>query len=226
MGLVFVIPVIAIIIISVLIVKIAAVALNLTGLDEKRSFFQALSAFTGTGFTTSDSELVVRHDVRRKIVMVLMILGNAGLVSVITTLVLTFRIGGATPIILNILIILVSIFLLVKISQNKGMTRKFTRKIQERLAQSATFTKRPVAEILRLAEGYGIAEVSLAESFEDIGKTLIDSSFRQQDILVLAIERGTRVIPAPHAEDMLEAGDNLICYGKLENIAKIIKNSE
>ena len=226
MDIVFVIPVIVIIVISAFIVKIASVALNLTGLDEKRAFFQALSAFTGTGFTTSDSETVVTNDLRRKIIMVLMVLGNAGLVSVITTLILSFRMGGVTPVLVNITIILAAILVLIKIASNKGITRRLTKQIQNKLAKTATFTKRPVLEILRLAEGYGIAEVNIAEDSADLGKTLNDSSFRQQDILVLAIERGKTVIPAPHADDNLQLNDTLICYGKLENVAKIIKRSD
>ena len=223
MNFLFVVPVIVIIVISAFIVKIASVALNLTGLDEKRSFFQALSAFTGTGFTTRDSEMVVNNDVRRKIIMVLMILGNAGLISVITTLMLSFLMGGLAPILINISIILLAILLLIGVSLNKAITRKLTKKIQEKLIKSPTFTKRPVEEILRLAEGYGIAEVTLREDSVDIGKALFESSFRQKDILILAIERGTGVIPAPHASDRLLLNDMLICYGKLENIAMIIK---
>ncbi|MFC1480316.1 cation:proton antiporter regulatory subunit [Candidatus Omnitrophota bacterium] len=226
MGFIFVIPVIVIIVISVFIVKIAAVALNLTGLDEKRAFFQALSAFTGTGFTTRDSELVVSHDIRRKIMMFLMILGNAGLISVITTLVLSFFKGGFTPILINSTIIMLAILLLITLSLNKAITRKLTKKIQERLVRSPTFTKRPVEEILRIAEGYGIAEVTLNEDCDDIGKTLFDSSFRQNDILIMAIERGTGVVPAPHASDNLLLNDTLICYGKLENIAKITEKTK
>ncbi len=226
MDLLFVIPVILIIVVSAFIVKIASVALNLTGLDEKRSFFQALSAFTGTGFTTRDSELVVSDDIRRKIIMFLMILGNAGLISIITTLMLSFLMGGLTPILINISIILLAILLLIRISLNKGITRRLTKKIQEKLIKSPTFTKRPVEEILRLAEGYGIAEVMLSEECADIGKSLFESSFRQNDILILAIERGTSVIPAPHASDRLLLNDILICYGKLENIAKIRKKTK
>ena len=221
MNLLFVIPVIAIIAVSAVIVKIASVALNLTGLNEKRAFFQALSAFTGTGFTTRDSELVVNHDIRRRIIMFLMVLGNAGLVSVIITLVLTFSRAELAPILVNITIILVAILLIIKVSLNKNITRKLTKKIQSKLIKSPTFTKRPVEEILRLAAGYGIAEVTLNEDCSDIGKTLTDSSFRQNDILVLAIERETGVMPAPHASDQLRLNDTLICYGKLENIAKI-----
>ena len=225
MNLVFVIPVIAIIVFSVFIVKIAAVALNLTGLDRKRSFFQALSAFTGTGFTTSDSELIVKHDIRRRIIMVLMIMGNAGLISIISTLMLSFLKGGIslTPVILNIVIILLAILVLVMVSRNKTIMRKLTVHIQDRLLKTPTFTKRQVEEILRLAEGYGIAEVIVNENCKDLDKTLFESSFRQKDILVLAIERGTSVIPAPGASDKLLINDTVICYGKLENIAGIGK---
>ncbi len=226
MNLIFVVPVILIIVISAFIVKIAAVALNLTGLDEKRSFFQALSAFSGTGFTTRDSELVVSHDIRRRIIMFLMILGNAGLITVITTLMLSFLNGGGTPFLVNLIVILVAILLVIKVSLNKNITRKLTKKIQEKLIKSSTFTKRPVEEILRLAEGYGIAEVTLNEGCTDIGKSLIDSSLRQQEILIIAIERGSKVIPAPHASDQLFLNDTLICYGKLENITRINKKAQ
>jgi len=226
MNLIFLATVIIIIAASALIVKIASVALNLTGLDEKRAFFQALSAFTGTGFTTRDSELIVNHDIRRKIIVLLMVLGNAGLISVITTLLLSFRRGGLAPVLVNIAIILLSILLLVRLSTHKGITRKLTKRIQEKLIQSATFTKRPVEEILRLAKGYGVAEVTLNEDCADIGKTLFESSFRQKDILIMAIERSGGVLPAPRASDQLLLNDTLICYGKLENIAKISKISQ
>jgi len=220
MNFIFLAVVIAIIAISAFLVKIASVALNLTGLDEKKAFFQAVSAFTGTGFTTRDSELVVSNDVRRKIIMFLMVMGNAGLISVITTLLLSFSRGGLAPVLKNIAIILLAILIIIKISMHKGITRTLTKRIQEKLVKSATFTKRPVEEILRIAEGYGIAEVMLNENCEDIGKTLFESSFRRRDILILAIERASGVMPAPHASDRLQLNDTLICYGKLANIGQ------
>ncbi len=224
MNFIFILPVIVIILMSSLIVKIASVALSLTGLDPKRAFFQALSAFTGTGFTTRDSELVVEHDIRRNIIVMLMILGNAGLVSVITTLMISFMRTGAKPFIANIGIILLIILIFMRVSQDKGITRKFTKKIQEKLIKSAPFKKRLVEEVLCLAEGYGVAEVTLMEACPDIGKLLSESSFRRMDILVLAIERNSKVIPAPHASDRLFLNDILICYGKLANMGTISGN--
>ena len=219
MDFIYVLTVVLIIIVSALIVKISAVALNLTGLDNKKSFFQAVSAFTGTGFTTRDSELIVQDDIRRKIIMFLMVMGNAGFISVISTLILSFVRSGVSLVLVNICVILMAILLLIRVSLNKEFARKFTKRIQTKLIKSRTFTKRPVEEILRLAEGYGVAEVTLGEKCEDVGKTLHNSSFRQKDILVLAIERGTEVLPAPHASDRLLVNDTLICYGKLDNVA-------
>jgi Trk-type K+ transport system membrane component len=70
--------------------RVAAVALTHTGLSKESSKFQARSAFTGVGFTTNESEKVVNHPVRRKILLILMILGNAGIISGITSLIVGF----------------------------------------------------------------------------------------------------------------------------------------
>jgi Trk-type K+ transport system membrane component len=61
--------------VSIFIIRVAAVALRLTGLTDVSARFQALSAFTGTGFTTIEAESVVNYPVRRRIVSLLMIIG-------------------------------------------------------------------------------------------------------------------------------------------------------
>ncbi|MEL7419682.1 MAG: potassium transporter TrkA, partial [Cyanobacteria bacterium J06555_3] len=61
---------------SLLITRIATEALTLTGLSRTSARFQARSAFTGTGFATSESEAIVKHPLRRRIIMWLMFLGN------------------------------------------------------------------------------------------------------------------------------------------------------
>ncbi len=76
--------------ISVFVVRVAAVALRLTGLAEDVSRFQALSAFTGTGFTTAEAETVVNYPVRRRILGVLMVIGNLGVVTFFATVVVSF----------------------------------------------------------------------------------------------------------------------------------------
>ncbi|MBX8827949.1 hypothetical protein, partial [Ochrobactrum sp. SFR4] len=46
-----------------------------------------MSALSGTGFTTSESELILQTPERRRILVVLMITGSVGLASVVATVV-------------------------------------------------------------------------------------------------------------------------------------------
>ena len=70
--------------------RLAAVALRLTGLPEQNARFQAMSALTGTGYTTTEAEMIVNYPIRRKINTWLMIFGNLGIVSVLSTLMISF----------------------------------------------------------------------------------------------------------------------------------------
>ncbi|MCQ9207541.1 MAG: TrkA C-terminal domain-containing protein [Omnitrophica bacterium] len=222
-SIVYVVPVLLVIAISAFIVKIATIALKMTGFEEKKAHFQALSAFTGTGFTTKDSEFVLENNTRRKIVMVLMVLGNAGLITVITTIVISFGRSNVTGLLLNVSIVLSVLFVLFKIFTHKGVAKFLNDKIELRLEKSPPFRRRPIEEIVRIAKNYGIAEVSIKENCQDLGKALSESNFRENDILILAIERENAVIPTPKATDRITLGDTLICYGKLSNIEKIIE---
>src|SRR4030042_6186578 len=75
-----------VLVISFIVVRIGAIAFQLTGLEWSLAKFQALSCFSGTGFTTKEAELITGNKQRRKIASVLMVLGNAGLVIMIATL--------------------------------------------------------------------------------------------------------------------------------------------
>jgi hypothetical protein len=54
------------------------VSLTLTGMARPAARFQARSALTGAGFTTSESEAVLQHPVRRRIIMIRMLVGGLG----------------------------------------------------------------------------------------------------------------------------------------------------
>ena len=75
---------------SFLIVRIGTVALTMTGLSEEVASFQSLSAFSGAGFTTDEAESVLVTIARRRIVKLLIRLGSAGIVTVISSLILSF----------------------------------------------------------------------------------------------------------------------------------------
>jgi hypothetical protein len=99
------------ILVSFIVVRIGGFALQLTGIEPEVARFQALSAFSGTGFTTREAERVVGHKIRRRIVTILIILGNAGMVTVIATLVASFtQVSGYTWFFIRLAIIVGGIF--------------------------------------------------------------------------------------------------------------------
>lgn len=73
-----------------LITRVAAIALAHTGLSTQSARFQARSAYTGSGYTSSETEKIMNHPVRRKIIYSLMLIGNAGIVTAMSSLILTF----------------------------------------------------------------------------------------------------------------------------------------
>ena len=55
-----------------------------------------------------------------------------------------------------------------------------------------------------------------------VGKTIRESGLREQDIVVLTLNRGVSVISNPKGSRSLSAGDRLLCYGKLESMRDLI----
>ena len=81
---------------SLLIVGIGTIAPRMTGLSEDVAQFEALSAFLGAGFATSETETIVGHPARRRIAGLFIRLGSVGIVTAISTLMLSFiGAGGA-----------------------------------------------------------------------------------------------------------------------------------
>lgn len=210
------------IVISILVTRVGAVALEMTGLQKEKARFQALSAFLRAGFATRDSELVVNHPQRRRIVTTLMILGNGGIICIIATLVLSLRPGGLVHPSVNLLIIVAAVYILYRITTYERFANGLTAKIREKLATEIGLEKASVEEVFHQAEGYGIAVVEITEDSEIIGLPLSQSGFKERNITVLSIERGEQILPIPKGWNKIRAGDRLVCYGKLETIAEIV----
>lgn len=83
-----------VLVLSLIITRVATIALMQTGLTRESAPFQARSALTGAGVTTNESERVVNHPIRRRVVMWLMLVGNGGLVLVAALLILILGGGG------------------------------------------------------------------------------------------------------------------------------------
>ena len=171
-GLYFLVPNLLVIFVSFLIVRAAAIALMVTGMDEKRARFQALSAFSGTGFTTKEAEFIVNNPLRWRIITWLMILVNAGIVTVIVTATSSFVTSKGYQLSINVLILLGGIYLIYKIATRKGFIRRWESSIEHKLVKSQTFEEGATENLLHLLEDYGLVRAIIKENSPFIGNSL------------------------------------------------------
>lgn len=206
-----------------LIVEVSTVMLALTGLDRDTARFQAISIITGSGYTTSESELVARHPVRRKIAMFLMISGSIALAVLISILIRILAGGLSGPQDIFYAVIVLSVIYLL--FRSKAIIRFLDSSLEKQLTKQPYLQKRTVEELLRCDEHFSIAEINLSNKASPwIDQTLSTTRLRDKGVLVLSIRRRDgNVIRAPRGADYLRAGDILLVYGRPRYISEIIE---
>lgn len=221
---------IVVLIISFIIVRIGAIAFQLTGLEWSLAKFQALSCFTSTGFTTREAELVTASPQRRRIASVLIVLGHAGLVTMIATFANSLRPPGVeisflsdfiSPGVMpwiNLSVIAVAIYIIYKVFTNTKLARRLTNALRERIVKRDIIQSVSFEELAIATGGYGVSRVAVDAGSAVLEKTLSESQLRKSDITVLAIIRADKTIPNPSASTKILLDDELVCFGKLENI--------
>jgi ribosomal protein S6--L-glutamate ligase len=90
------------------------------------------------------------------------------------------------------------------------------------VAAHVDFPEMDVRQRLTVSRGYGVSEIVIPEGSVLVGRAIADSHFRDADINVLTLYRGTTVIPNPKPTRVLEPGDRLLCFGKLESMRGLI----
>lgn len=90
------------------------------------------------------------------------------------------------------------------------------------VAQQVAFPELDIRQRLTVSTHYGVAELHIPEGFALVGKTIGESGLWEQDIVVLTLNRGATVIPNPRGSRLLEAGDRLTCFGRLEAMRDLV----
>lgn len=90
------------------------------------------------------------------------------------------------------------------------------------IAAQVDFPEIDVRQRLTVSKGYGVSEIYVPEGSKFVGQTIIETQLYENDINVLTLYRGNKVIPNPKGSRELEAGDKLLCFGKLESMRGMI----
>jgi ribosomal protein S6--L-glutamate ligase len=94
--------------------------------------------------------------------------------------------------------------------------------IVDYIANQVAFPELDIRQRLTVSTGYGVAELVVREKAEILGQPIGESALRERDITVLTLTRGTTVIPNPRGNRVLEVGDKLLCFGKLEEMRDLV----
>jgi len=222
-GIIGVIALFLVLLLSLIITRVATVALTMTGLSHEAAHFQARSAFTGTGFTTGEAETVVNHPVRRRIIMVLMILRSAGLVTIVFSLILSLLSSGSDIDKLTRLGWLAGgVVVLWILAISKTLDRYMGTIIEWALRRWTDLDVRDYASLLKLASGYNVREVHIREGDWVACKDLKSCLLPEEGITVFGISRADgSYVGAPRGNTEIYPGDTLLLYGRAQKLKEL-----
>ena len=211
---------IVILTVSTVIVRSAAVALRHTGLPNNVARFQCLSAFTGAGFTTTETEQIVNYPVRRRIISWLMVIGNLGLASVMATFVISLARtdGSAQGVAIQIIWMVVGIAALWTLMLNRHSDAVLCALIGWILDATTELGKRSYVRTLQVADGFSVVE----HTYRGTAQARLGSIASDKSMTYIAVHRADGSIdPRPTTETLLQPRDVFILYGTDANHEKL-----
>jgi len=208
---------------SLLIIRVGSVALILTGVSKELAYFQAFSAFSGVGFTTHESEKVVNQPVRRRILMILMLAGSLGVVTAISSLILTFiQVQNRGEWLLRVLLLVLGLTVLYVVASSEWVNHALSKVIGWGLKKWTRLDIYDYEQLLQLSDGYAVQEVAVHDDDWLAEKSLADLDLSQEGILVLGIRRADDAyVGSPTGDSLVLPGDTLILYGRQSLLAEL-----
>ena len=207
---------------SLLVTRIASVALTYTGLSEQAARFQARSAFTGTGFTTREAEQVVDHPVRRRIIMALMVARSAGFVTILISLIISFAESGDVSRLTRLGWLVGGAAAVWLIARSRLTDRLLRRAIHWSLQRWTHLDTRDYARLLNVHRTYSVNEIGVKEGDWLAGKRLRDCRLPEEGVSVLGIYRADGTyLGVPRADTEIYAGDTMVLYGRSSDLREL-----
>ena len=224
------------ILISFVVVRIGAVAFQLTGLEWSLAKFQALSCFTGTGFTTREAELITVSPQRRRIATILIVLGHAGFVTMVATFANSIgpsslvnqllqrffpnaAIAGLS-VWIKLVVVAVVVYGIYQLFTGQRSKQWINQYLRNRLARRALMQPVSFEELSVATGGYGVSKIRVSATSVLAGRTLAESDLKAHDVMVLAVLRGATTEANPEASVRILENDELICFGRWEDVRK------
>ena len=230
--------VLAVVTIYLFAIEIFSVAFKLTGMATSKIRFQVASLFTGTGYTTAESELIAKDEKRRKIALACIYTGHVfsvafmGLIiNVVISLFLTIQKKPEMPKFTEpyfiVLYVTLFFFLLMLVLKIPPVNKKFQR-LLETVAINASSKKKHnnIMSVLDIQGKHAIVEVVLNIVPDYANEVALSEMepIKALSVNILSIKRESRVVEVTK-DTMFKKGDVLIIYGLINDIKEAFINS-
>lgn len=202
--------------VSLLVTRLATIALTVTGMARPAARFQARSALTGVGFTTTESESIVSHPARRRIIMALMLVGNVGLTTAVAGLLAGFlSADDAGQALLRTALLVGGLAGVYALSLSQAVDRHLSRAAGRALRRFTDLDVRDYAGLLRVSGEYEVHEMVASPDGWLAGRMLGDLRLRDEGVVVLGIARPDgSYLGVPDRDTEIRPNDTLILYGR------------
>ncbi len=206
-------------VITMVFTKLANGALIATGVPPDIAAFQARSAFSGAGFTTTEAENVVNHPTRRKIIAATMFVGNLGTPTLVVTVLAGLAVPGPGSTTERTLVMLAGLIGIVLTLGNRPMQRVLVgvgqRYTRRRLIPALSDQ---AEELLALGAEFTVAAVRVATDPGDTYRSLRGLEDAIPGARVLGVRRGDGYFGEAPVDLTLRQGDELIVYARRDHL--------
>ena len=165
----------------------------------------------------------MNHPVRRRIVMVLMLLGNVGVATVIATLLLSFlRTSQTGNWSRNLILLTGGLVALWLAAASSWVDRVISRWVAKALRRWSALDVRDYVGLLHLSGEYAVLELQIQEGDWLADKHLAELKLPDEGVLVLGVQRpDSTYIGAPIGATKVCPGDVMVVYGPIARLAEL-----
>lgn len=193
-----------------LVIEMAVILFGLTGLKKTIARYQVISMLTATGFTTEESALIIDHPIRRRISATIILFGYFSLAVMISSIATLLLNDLKVRLLAVVIALLIAIIVILR---NKVMSAFLKRKFEHQMDEQFNLEDLPLKTALELTEQDGVALLEI-----DSGSAFIDrpccSLFQEDDdIHMLFIRRGDRILRKGLHDEPLQTGDKVLVFG-------------
>jgi hypothetical protein len=206
-------------VISMVFGLLATGALIATGLPPDIAAFQARSAFTGAGFTTTEAENVVNHPARRRIVSTTMFFGNLGTPTLVVSVLIGLLAPGPGSTTERSLVAISGIMIILLLVGNRPAKRAMVRVGQHYARRRLLPALDRPEELLSLGRDFSVTAVRIAERPGETYRSLKGLEDAIPGAKVLGVRRGAEYFGEPPVDITLKEGDELVVYGRTERLS-------